>query len=227
MRWQRDRMVGSSSSAPAVTRTIIARGGGSSIVLSSLFAAASLSRLRPRTAATTLRSPSIGLRDTSSMMACASSTRIWVPRRIELDDVGVHAPQTEIPRALVGVGRDDARRRSTARPPRGPSRGARRADRRAPVAPRHAAAAPPPAPARPPAPSLESSTSWASSCSERLDGAQTARDGVASPSASTTTQPRPARGRGTRRGPRRGTRRRRARSGRRRRRRRVRPRRRR
>ena len=78
-RWQRERIVGSSWSAPDVTRMITARGGGSSSVLSSLLAAASLSRSRSASnSITTLRSPSIGLRDTSSTTACASSMRIWV-----------------------------------------------------------------------------------------------------------------------------------------------------
>ena len=39
-------------------------------------------------------------------------------RRVDLDDVGVHAAQREVPRALVAVGRDRPRRRSTAPPPR-------------------------------------------------------------------------------------------------------------
>ncbi len=122
-RWQRDRIVSSSWSAPAVTSTMSAVSGGSSSVFSSLLAACSLRRSASNTRIA-LRAPSTGLRVglvEDRLRVLDADLR---GRGVDLDDVGVHTAQRELERALV-VGCEH-RRGEAARRVFDP--GARRAD---------------------------------------------------------------------------------------------------
>ena len=127
------------------------------------------------------------------MIACASSTRIWVAGGSISTTSGWHAARARGPRRARRRRARSPRPRSTAPPLRRRNPAGRRGGTRAPGGSRRAAAARPRAPARRRVPTARWPP-WSSSCQERRRPRRRRAPATAStsPSASTTIQPRSA-----------------------------------